>query len=246
MDNINVFVGAKIRNRRKQLSLSQEELGQMLDISSQQIAKYESGVNKISAGMLFTCAKIMHVPVTYFYDGITLSDVNKNNVANNNLCSTRITPLNILLIEDNPVDEMLFRSALTLCNKETILHTAYNGLEAMRVLRGDKINSQFSMPDIIFLDLNLPKRCGFEVLKEIKQDRTLLPIPVIILTNSINPEDMFKAYKIGATGYMSKSFDINEFNENISSVIDCWYGAMVLPSMQYSYQKNTMPILKEA
>ncbi len=233
MNDIDIHVGSKIRQRRTHLHLSQTELANMIGVSSQQIHKYESGLNRISASMLFSCAKILHTPITYFYEGIKFSKTIENATNDNNLCFDRNAPLAVLLVEDNPVDEMLVRGALEKCDKKTVLHTVYNGVDALQVVRGKKNVETFSRPDIVLLDLNIPKRGGLEVLKEIKQDREVMDIPVIVLTNSINPEDMFKSYKNGASGFMSKSFDIHEFNSNIASVIGCWSQVMVLPSMQY-------------
>ena len=190
--------------------------------------------------MLFSCAKIFKVPITYFYDGINLRNKQPANSCHN-LCCDRKAPLFILLVEDNPIDEMLFRTALSKCDKETSLYTVYNGIDALQVLRGNKTPELTTRPDIIFLDLNIPKRCGLDVLKEIKQDRVVMDIPVVVLTNSINPDDMTKSYKSGASGFMSKSFDVKEFNEKISSVINCWAKAMILPSMQ-----DVMNMLQEA
>jgi CheY-like chemotaxis protein/DNA-binding XRE family transcriptional regulator len=233
MTEINSYVGEKLRLRRKKLNLSQSDLAQMLGISSQQIHKYESGLNKISASMLFTCAKLLHVPVIYFYEGLNLGDNIVNiHTDNKNLCCERTIPISILLIEDNPVDEMLVREALSQSNIDTSMHAVHDGIEALQFLRRKKNTELFPKPDVIFLDLNIPKRSGLEILKEMKQDRELMDIPVILLTNSINPDDMTRGYKLGACGFMSKSFDVNEFNRNITLAVEYWSKAMILPSMQ--------------
>lgn len=232
MTEINVYVGQRLRQRRKQLNLSQEGLAQMLDISSQQIHKYESGLNRISASMLFTCSKLLHVPITYFYEGLHLNNNKTSAQTVHHLCCERSVPLSILMVEDNPVDEMLVRYALEKCNYETTLLTIHDGTEALQFLRGKKDFGSFARPDIILLDLGIPKRNGIEILKEIKHDRDLLDIPVIVLTNSINPDDMFRSYRMGASGFISKSFDVNEFNKNIVALVDYWSKAMILPSMQ--------------
>ncbi len=246
MAEVNIYIGDKLRQRRKKLNLSQDDLARMLGISNQQIHKYEAGINKLSASLLFTCAKLLHVPITYFFEGMPLNNNIKMDCSNNLRC-TRNTPLAILLVEDNPVDEMLVKEALTTCDKRTTMHTIHDGKEAIQFLRKKKSFYSFPRPDIIFLDLNMPKNCGLDILKEIKNDREIMDIPVIILTNSINPDDMLKSYKMGACGFMSKSFDINEFNKNIASIVNCWSQAMVLPSMQNdNYIENLIPVLQEA
>jgi CheY-like chemotaxis protein/DNA-binding XRE family transcriptional regulator len=241
MTEINIYVGEKLRLRRKKLNLSQSDLAQMLGISSQQIHKYEAGLNKISASMLFTCAKLLHVPIVYFYEGLNFGDnVINIHTENKNLCCERTLPLSILLVEDNPVDEMLVREALVQSNVSTVMHAVHDGIEAIQFLRRKKNIELFPKPDVILMDLNIPKRSGLEILKEIKQDRELMDIPVILLTNSINPDDMARGYKLGASGFMSKSFDVREFNKNIKLVTEYWSQAMILPSMQQS--RNATPM----
>jgi len=236
MNKINAYIGDRLRLRRQQLGLSQGDLASMMDISGQQIHKYETGLNKISVEMIFLMSKFLSVPIMYFYDGITLDD-NENYITNNNnLCCERLLPLNILLIEDNPVDEMLVTKTLTKCKYETNIHTIHDGVMAIKFLRGNKTIEPFSIPDIILLDLNIPKRNGLEILKEIKSDRGISHIPVIILTNSINPEDMYRSYKNGAGGFMKKSFDINSFDQNLMVMIEYWSKVMILPSMQKQNQ----------
>ena len=86
------------------------------------------------------------------------------------------------------------------------------------------------MSDIIFLDIFIPKRDGMSVLREIKRDKDIQDIPVIILTNNISQELMSKAYKLGASGYICKSFDFASFKENITDCIKYWTKAVTLPS----------------
>ncbi len=233
MSEVNIFFGNKLRLRRKKLNLSQEDLARMLGVSSQQIHKYEAGLSKLSASMLLACSGYLHVPITYFYDGANLISKEKQVAPSGNLCFERKLPLAVLLIEDSNVDTMLVEEAFAQSNTEATLLTIHDGTEALEFLRGKAvIKSSFYRPDLILLDLNMPKRNGFEILKAIKNDRNLLDIPVIILTNSINTKDMLKSYTSGASGFISKSFDVSEFNRNIATIIKYWSEAMILPSMQ--------------
>jgi two-component system, chemotaxis family, response regulator Rcp1 len=137
--------------------------------------------------------------------------------------------IEILLVEDNPGDVRLTREALKeekICNK---LHVACDGEEAMAFLRRQNGFADAPRPDIILLDLNLPKKDGREVLAEIKQDPQLRSIPVVILTTSEAHDDIAKAYDLHSNCYISKPVDLQKFMEIVKRVETFWFSIVKLP-----------------
>lgn len=226
---IDIYVGEKLRQRRKILNLSQSALGEMVALSLQQIQKYEQGTNRIAASKLYEFAQVLRVPITYFYDGIELLDSQQKEREDGKIHPQRSKPINIMLVEDNAADEVLTRKAIEASGIRNEIHSAHDGVEALHQLRGKSAYNH--KPDIVLLDINLPKLDGLSVLKEMKRDSQLKEIPVIVITNSINRKDMVDSYKAGASGFLYKSFDVDEFNRNISSTVHYWSESVVLPSM---------------
>jgi CheY-like chemotaxis protein len=139
-------------------------------------------------------------------------------------------PLSILLVEDDPTDELLTRRALEAADHKVHIFCVHDGAQAIEFLRYKTMNVDFPRPDIVLLDLNIPKRDGQTVLKEIKRDREIQDIPVIILTNSISVQEMIMVYKNQASGYISKSFDYDVFQKNMIGLVDYWSTVVVLPN----------------
>jgi len=141
----------------------------------------------------------------------------------------RIQLIDILLVEDNPGDADLAREALEgnkMCNE---LHVVSDGEAAMAYLRREGKYSEAARPDLILLDLNLPKKDGREVLAEIKADENLKRIPVVILTMSRDEEDILKSYDLYANCYITKPLDIGQFFKVVKTIEDFWLGIVALP-----------------
>ncbi len=141
----------------------------------------------------------------------------------------RINPIEILLVEDNPADVRLTREAL----KEEKLHNNLNvvsdGVEALAFLRRESRYGKAPRPDLILLDLNLPKKSGREVLEEIKSDKTLKTIPVVVLTMSDAESDILKSYNLHANCYIKKPLDLSQFSKVVKSIQDFWLTIVKLP-----------------
>jgi two-component system response regulator len=138
-------------------------------------------------------------------------------------------PIEILLVEDNPGDVGLAREALEigkLCND---LNVVGDGEAALAYLRGQGKYSGKPRPDLILLDLNLPKKDGREVLAEIKADRALRRIPVVILTSSSAEQDILKSYDLHANCYITKPIDMDQFVKVVQSIKDFWFTIVKLP-----------------
>jgi len=143
--------------------------------------------------------------------------------------NTRLKPIEILLVEDNPGDALLTREALAEAKVYNNLHVVGDGEEALAFLFKEGEYAGAPLPDLILLDLNLPGRNGREVLAEIKEDRQLKTIPVVILTTSTSEEDVLRSYDLHANCYISKPIDLEQFVKVVRSVEDFWFSIVTLP-----------------
>jgi two-component system, chemotaxis family, response regulator Rcp1 len=142
---------------------------------------------------------------------------------------TKLEPVEILLVEDNPVDVMMTREVFDggrLCNN---LHVAEDGEDAMEFLYKRGRYSCVPSPDIILLDLNLPRMGGREVLAEIKGDSYLRHIPVIILTTSEAQEDIWRSYELQANCFITKPVDMEQFTKALECLGEFWFTLVKLP-----------------
>ena len=127
-------------------------------------------------------------------------------------------PMDILLVEDNPADVRLTVEALKEARIRNRVHVARDGVEAMAMLRSDST----PRPDLIVLDLNLPRKDGREVLTAVKQDAALRHIPVVILTTSQAEEDILVSYRLGANAFITKPVEIEQFFHAVRSMEQFW------------------------
>ncbi|OLE18372.1 MAG: response regulator [Betaproteobacteria bacterium 13_1_20CM_3_63_8] len=139
------------------------------------------------------------------------------------------TPVEILLVEDNAGDVRLTKEALKEGKVYNNLHWAKDGVEALEFLRRKGKHAKAPRPDIILLDLNLPKKDGREVLSEIKSDDQLKHIPVVILTTSKAEEDVLRSYKLHANCYITKPVDLGKFIVVVQSIDRFWLTVVTLP-----------------
>jgi chemotaxis family two-component system response regulator Rcp1 len=141
-------------------------------------------------------------------------------------------PAEILLVEDNPADVRLTREALNSDRLWNNLSVAKDGVEAMAYLRQEGKFAAAPRPDLILLDLNLPKKDGREVLAEIKADPNLMRIPVIVLTTSDAEDDILKTYGMHANCFVTKPVDLRQFMKVVKSIEDFWLAIVKLPPKQ--------------
>lgn len=137
-------------------------------------------------------------------------------------------PIRILLVEDNPGDVRLVREAFDQVSAETSIRAVTDGADALESLR-DRRSADAGLPDLVLLDLNLPRVDGFSVLEEIETDPELARIPCIILTGSNAREDIRKSYELAANTYLTKPSDPDEFVSLASSIEQFWFRHAVLP-----------------
>lgn len=138
------------------------------------------------------------------------------------MTTTPTTPIEILLVEDNPGDVRLTKEALKDANVRNNLHVAMDGVEALAFLRKQGKHASVPRPDLILLDLNLPRKNGREVLEEIKQDFALQHIPVVILTTSQAEQDVLESYRLRANAYVTKPVDLEQFLRVVGSIEEFW------------------------
>jgi CheY-like chemotaxis protein len=139
-------------------------------------------------------------------------------------------PIQILLVEDNPGDVRLTREALRDARVRNQLHVATDGEDAMAFLRREGGYAAAPSPDLVLLDLNLPKRDGREVLQDIKGDARLRHIPVVVLTTSQAERDILETYRLQANAYVTKPVDLEQFITVIRSIERFWLEIVKLPS----------------
>jgi CheY-like chemotaxis protein len=139
------------------------------------------------------------------------------------------SPIEVLLVEDNPGDVRLTKEALKEGKVQVNLSVAVDGLEAMAFLRKEDKYTDAPTPDLILLDLNLPKKDGREVLADIKEDNNLKLIPVVVLTTSDAEQDIMRTYELHVNCYITKPVDYDQFIKVVKSIEDFWLTIVKLP-----------------
>jgi two-component system, chemotaxis family, response regulator Rcp1 len=138
--------------------------------------------------------------------------------------------IEILLVEDSPSDQLLAQSALAHAELRSTVHVVADGVEAMSYLRAEGRYHSAPRPDLILLDLNLPRKGGREVLREIKSSDELKRIPVVVLSTSEEDRDVEDAYALHANCYIAKPVDFDEFKQAILGVQAFWFKLVRLPA----------------
>jgi CheY-like chemotaxis protein len=142
-------------------------------------------------------------------------------------------PIEILLVEDNPGDYRLAMEVFKEAKVNNTMHIVTDGVEALKFLKKKGKYKESPRPDLILLDLNLPKKDGKEVLAEIKDDDNLKRIPVVILTVSSAEEDIVKSYDLHANAYITKPIDLDQFINVVRSIEDFWLSIVKLPNGEF-------------
>ncbi|RJX42815.1 response regulator [Halonotius aquaticus] len=138
-------------------------------------------------------------------------------------------PVEILLAEDNPGDVMLTRKALEQGKLANNLHVTTDGVDALEFLRQDGEYEDAPRPDLILLDLNMPRKDGQEVLEELRADDELRRIPVVVLTSSESEEDIVRSYELNANAYLTKPVDFDGFVEIVNRLENFWFQVVKFP-----------------
>ncbi len=137
--------------------------------------------------------------------------------------------ISVLLVEDDPGDVMLIREAFAENKVGNVLSVVNDGVEAMKFVRGEGDYATMERPDLVLLDLNLPRKSGAEVLAEIKSDPRLTTIPVVVLTTSQAEEDVLRSYEMHANAYVTKPVDFERFGQIVRQIDEFFVGIVKLP-----------------
>ncbi|HEX8552146.1 MAG TPA: response regulator [Abditibacteriaceae bacterium] len=144
--------------------------------------------------------------------------------------TTTTRPIEILLVDDSSTDVMLAEEALDHAKVRNNLSVVKDGVEAMAFLRREEKYATAVRPDLILLDLNMPRKDGREVLAEVKADESLRTIPIVVLTTSQAQEDVLKAYGLHANCYISKPVDFDQFANVVRAIDQFWFTIVTLPT----------------
>lgn len=230
-DYIDLYLGRKLKEFRQRVNWTLSDLAGRVGLSHQQVHKYEQAQSKISASMLYHFAQVFNTSLTSFFEGFEPQNDNQQVDTKDLIHGIKKQSINMLLVEDNPGDEYLVRKALSKSHNKFNIYQMHSGEDLLDFLKNRQIHP-FPRPDIILLDLHLPGISGHDVLRAIKQDREMQEIPVLIMTNSLNKMDLIKSYKNFASGYISKSFEYEIFENSLLKALDYWVDAVILPSAE--------------
>ena len=207
-----------IRERRLQLGISQSELSNKAGLHRTYISEVERGTQNLTIETLGKLADALETSVL-----ILVEDASR---------AVRFTenPIQILLAEDSAADIHMVERALKAAKMPTELVVLTDGRETLDYLTQKGNHGASSLPDLILLDLHLPRKNGYEILKEIKIDNRLKQIPVVVLTNSESSVDVSKSYDLHANTFITKPVSQKKFQEAIHRVLDYWFGVASLPN----------------
>ncbi len=226
--NVNAFIGKRLKSRRVKLGLTLSDLSERLGISHQQIQKYEQGITRVSASFLFEASEILGVPINYFYEGYeNLGE--KYSFLGDRIDLKVEKPFNLWLVENDPADMLLLRETILESHPSVNVYSLHDEEQTLNILRDRDGGGLFPRPDLIFMSILFHKPHPLQTLREIKRDRNLQDIPVIILSNSLNIQNMMDAYKNYASGYIFKDHD-QSFKCRIEVSLSYWF-SMCLPRM---------------
>ncbi len=140
--------------------------------------------------------------------------------------------ITLLLIEDGEADQRLVARALRSAKIKTDLYIVDNGEDGLAFLRGEGEHRDSPRPDLILLDLNLPRIDGKQVLREIRADEKLKEIPVVMLTTSAEERDIVESYRLGVNAYITKPVEVQDFMESVQKLEEFWFDLVKLPSKE--------------
>ncbi|MFC1596704.1 response regulator [Planctomycetota bacterium] len=158
----------------------------------------------------------------------------------------RPQPISILLVEDGHVQTLFIETALAELPQLDLLHVAKDGVEAMEFLRREVQGMTGRLPDLILLDINMPKKNGFEVLTELKSDPVLRRVPVVVFSTSDSQEDIDRAYDKGASTFITKPVTLGDLKQVLDRIADYWVEAARLPTHRRAAREETPRIWRSA
>ena len=227
---LNTYVGMRLTEKRKKRSFTLAYLAQRVNMSPQQLQKYERAHSTLSGPRLYQLADVLRVDVNYFFKGFSDFEKRITSALQTTIRSSPLGPLNVLLIEGDGSDAYRTRKALEGCGTKVNLFAMRDDVTALIFLRNQITTVFFPRPDLILLGFPLLKNDGLLFLRELKRDRTLSDMPIVVLTNSVDKQDMIYCYTEHASGYVCKPFDFKVFEHTIKALVSYWAHAVVLPN----------------
>lgn len=228
--SLDEYVGKKLRDFRERIGLTLEDCAKKIGVSHQQIHKYELGQTKISPSILYKYCKLFSVNPNVFFEGYYTPEEESDLWEEEIISYEHLKKINIILFEDNSEEQFIIRKILAEYNMLVNVFCIHSGDEFLEIIKRRADITQAPSPDLIFLDLNVPKIDGIAILRMIKQSPDLKHIPVIILTGSMRTQDVINAYKNYASGYIRKSFEYETLKEHLHLAIRYWTEAVILPT----------------
>jgi chemotaxis family two-component system response regulator Rcp1 len=210
-DLVERVIGAKIKKARIYRNFSRKEIANRLEVSESLIQQYENGLTRIPVSIFLEFCNLYQIS----NDDI-IKDI-QNEIEESNDALNQNNSYEIAVIEDNLIDQIVFKNAIDSLKANCKIHSFQDGQEALDFLQTKKHSV-----NIIFLDLNLLKRDGTDILRIIKSNSKLKKTPVIIVTSSNLKEDISKCYKLGCNGYIVKDLNKDKLLNDISKTLDYW------------------------
>lgn len=219
--NMDNQLGDRLRFFRRKLGLGLKALAHELRISIQQLQKYETGINKIPASLLYKVSQLTKIPIGHFFPE---PDPLEENGPEHSF--------NILLIEDNLEDELVIKEAIDNFPIKTDMHIIREAEQAVAFLKElvNPIISKLFNPNIVILELHMGKDNGLDILKTLKHDRRFNTVPVIILTERADEEEAFSTYRLQAGGLVVKAPTREELKQQMRQLLTYWAKLVELPS----------------
>lgn len=216
-DTLLEAIANAVRMKRLDLGLSQKSLAERSNLHPTYISELEGGRRNLSVKALSQVAQALNMTfaqlASYAESGM----------------QELIQPLLILLVEDSKPDVRLIQQALQRKTPAPVFEIVTDGASALQYLRKKGDYKKAATPDLIILDLNLPKKSGREVLAEIKKDESLRSIPVVIFSTSSAREDIQKSYNLNANCFITKPVDVDSFFKTVGALHDYWFKVVKLP-----------------
>ncbi|MDR0633073.1 MAG: response regulator [Holosporales bacterium] len=225
-------IGRKIRERRKKAGFTLEQASKIMRVTYQQIQKYENGQSRIPVEKLYEFSVLFNTPIQFFFEGAQKApDSDTEELGIIHKCPDK--HLNIFVIDDNPADEFLMRKAVGELDDKIKIFCVQNESNVINYLKKQDTCSGFPDPDLIFMDISISK-CKYHLLiSEIKKEKRIQEIPLIILTHSVRTEDLSKVYKSGAASFIRKSQDFVRFKNDMKACLEYWGRIVMLPSVAW-------------
>ena len=225
------FVGMQLRKERRKRRMTLVDASKSLGVSYQQLQKYEQARSRVTVSTLCQLSELYEFRIENFFEEIKrevdLFDRRQGRTRNFNEDARAC----VLVVESNPADEAITRDALR-CSGDLNVLCVHDGCQALDVLKYKTLCPSFPKPNVVFLDVYIPKKDGVSVLKELKRDESTKDIPVVIVTDNVSSELATKMYKLGASGYILKTPDRSVFNERVLDCIRYWTKAVVSPQVR--------------